>query len=301
MRNYLLCGAAGMVGSQILQTIKEFAPDDIFYAADIAVDKIAEYDSDYIRVITNDEIEAVLSHNHIDALLLLAFPRNVQPRQWAPGIDYSFRIVSLAKKYGVGRFIHVSSQSLYGYDRKEPANEGSVVALTSPYTTGKYCIEKLLESTFEAGTFTSVRLSTIIGPRTAERVVNKFLNQILSGKDISIKGGEQIFSFLDVRDAAIGLCTILVSDKKDMKPVYNVGTSESIKILDLANMCEDIVSKKGAPPKTAVTFTKDDSAILNNQIDVSLVKADFGWEAKYSLKESVETIFKAISVISTLK
>ena len=105
-------------------------------------------------------------------MLQLAFPRNVQPEQWADGIKFCMETLFMAHKYDVKRIVHVSSQSLYGWQREDAAKVDSEVMLVSPYTTGKYCTEVLVNNLFADRPHTNVCLSTIIGTYTRERVVN---------------------------------------------------------------------------------------------------------------------------------
>ena len=289
MKKVLICGAAGMVGRTLVAEALENHQDCEVWAADINVDVFSGIESANFHAILNTELESTMQAHHFDAMLQMAFPRNVQPNQWSSGIEFCFNVLFLAKKYNVGKVVHVSSQSLYGWQREEAADEKSPVILVSPYTTGKYCAEILTRQLFESGTFTNVRLSTIIGPLTKERVVNKFIEKVIKGENIVVQGGGQFFSFLDVRDAASGLLAILLSDNVKMQAIYNVGTQKFATLIEIANKVNEIGEKRGYSG-TKVVLEQGD-IVLNNKIDVSAVKNDFGWEAEYTLDDSIENIF----------
>ena len=289
MKKVIICGAAGMVGRGMLEYIAEKNCDMEVWAADINIDHLKQYECKQIHPIQNKDVESVLTNNQMDVMLQMAFPRNVKPEQWADGIRFASNMLEMAKKYDVKSVINISSQSIYGLNRTEPADENSPISLNSPYTTGKYCMELMMEKLFSDRPYTNIRLSTIIGPATPERVVNKFLAKIIAGEDIQIKGGSQVFALLDVRDAAAGLVTLLLSDNSKWKHVYNLGTKESINIVDLAEKCENAIERHGYV-KTKIKIEKNDEVVLNSLVKVDALYNDFGWKASYTMDDSIENI-----------
>ena len=282
-----------MVGRGILAHIAENGIDAEVWAADINVDRLKPFESERIHPILNEEIECVLSQKTVDVMLQMAFPRNVKPDQWADGIKFASNMLMLAKKYDVKSVINMSSQSIYGLNRSEPADEQSPISLNSPYTTGKYCMELMMEQLFDDRPYTNIRLSTIIGPATPERVVNKFLATIIAGNDILIKGGSQVFALLDVRDAAAGLVTLLMSDANKWHHVYNLGTAEYIGIMDMAEKCESAAERHGFL-KTKVVVEQNDEVVLNSLVKVDAFFEDFGWKAEKNIDDSIENIIKSM-------
>ena len=274
-----------MVGTAMLDEILcQNDPADMVYAVTSNPEKMKRAGGN-VSVITPNQLEDVLCTNAIDVLVQLAFPRNVSDEKWASGIKYATDIIFLAKKYGVKRFINVSSQSIYGLQRKTAATENDGIVLNSPYTTGKYCTELLAAELFEQGMFTNVRLSTIIGPTTKERVPNKLLASIMLGNELTIQGGQQQFSFLDVRDAADGLLCIISGTSQPWKPAYNLGTQEVHSLLSIAEKCNQAAFAYGYP-KVHINLIPD-GTFLSNELDVSLIEKDFGWKARYCLDESL--------------
>lgn len=289
MKRILITGASGMIGRMVLQNLTT-SDDFEVYAASSGKEKIRAKVGK-LTVIKNDEVEDLLRQVEIDVLLQLAFPRNVEPEQWADGIEYAIKLLFLAQKYAVKKVVNVSSQSIYGLQRKEAADEQHEIYLVSPYTTGKFCTEIVGNQLFSKGDYTNIRLSTTIAPSTRERVPNKLLAQIVSGSDLIIEGGKQQFSFLDVRDAADGLECLLRNSGRPWKPVYNLGTSEVHSLMDIARLCEDVAERNTAK-RTEIILRKDIDSVMANQLDVSLFGQEFLWKAKRSLEESLDYIFK---------
>jgi nucleoside-diphosphate-sugar epimerase len=293
MKKFLILGAAGMVGRTIIENIANNYNEDIeVFALDRFTETLIPFESKNVHVLLNDCLEDVLQSNIFDCMLQLAFPRNVRPEQWADGIQFCMEAMFLAHKYTVKRVVHVSSQSLYGWDRENVATIDQTVKLVSPYTTGKFCTEVLVNNLFADRPHTNVRLSTIIGPYTKERVVNKFFEKIIQGENLIIQGGEQIFSFLDIRDAANGLLTIMNDNSDSWKSVYNLGTSEFANLKQIAQSAINIGKHNGYSQSQVILEPMD--ITLNNKIDVSDMLTDFGWDAKYKLEDTMNYIFKSL-------
>lgn len=288
MKKVLICGAAGLVGQATIRAMIEEETFEI-YAATSRPERICLSNSK-LHIISNWEIESLLQQEKIDTLLQLAFPRNVKPEQWAAGIRFAADILFMAKKYKIGEIVHISSQSIYGLQRTATADEQSSICLNSPYTTGKFCMELMVEHLFYDRPHTNIRLSTTIGPETQERVTNKFLKQVMSGENILVQGGMQRFSFLDVRDAADGLVHLLKNDKANWRQVYNLGTSENYTLFEIAKLAIKIGKEYGFTNSKVIVEPAD--IVMNNCIDVSAFEADYLWQARYTLSDSMKYIFE---------
>ena len=84
--------------------------------------------------------------------------------------------------------------------------------------------------------YTSIRLASLIGPGFDIRVVSKFVKSAFENKTIKIVGGKQIFEFLDVRDAAGALISLISSNDVKWSPIYNLGNMERMKIIEIAKI-----------------------------------------------------------------
>ena len=293
MKKILITGATGLIGVAVIEKIIETKSDIKVYAASSRPDKLQIVDKN-LKIISNKDIEDILKKEKIDILLQLAFPRNVSEDKWADGIKYAIDILTMARKYGVERVVNVSSQSIYGLKRTKSADEKHEIFLNSPYTTGKYCTEVITSNLFEEGKYTNIRLSTTIGPTTKERVPNKLFSQIVEGKNLEIRGGNQRFAFLDIRDAADGLLCLIKHDDIVWKNAYNLGTRESNSLVDIANFCVQIGKEHGFDKTTVIVSTED--VVLDNQVEVSLFEKEFGWKAKYELRKSLRYIFEEVYI-----
>ncbi|MCD8231083.1 MAG: NAD(P)-dependent oxidoreductase [Clostridiales bacterium] len=285
-KNILITGASGIVASELISNLLKFTDYRIFAASR----HNAGYEAPVYNIL-NEQIERCLQENEFDCLIHCAYPRNVSETQWASGLDFGITVLFLARKYNVKRIVHVSSQSIYGWKRNIPAVEGDTIVLNNPYGTGKYCTELIVKQIFADRLYTNVRLATVIGERTEERVPNKFIHHLIDGDDLNIQGGGQIFSFLDARDAGEALCKLIVSEKEDWCEIYNVGTEEYYSLLEIAEMCLSISKAYGN--RTSKVLVHPADFTLNNRMDCSLFHRDFNWKAKHKLNETIEDIYQS--------
>ncbi len=285
----LITGASGAVGRHLCRNLAENASNTVF-AATSTPPRTAIPARANLQVLPNEALEGLLATQPIDCLVHCAFPRNVDPKSWASGIRFGYDVLFLARQYGVKSVIHLSSQSLYGLDREKPSLETDAVSLVNPYGTGKYCTEELVNRLFAEIPHTNIRLSTLIGAESEDKVPNKFLRNCMQGGTIQITGGRQVFSFLDIRDCAEALAVLVASDKKNWRQTYNLGTAEYATLPEIAETAYKVV-RAHQQTETEVAVTPAE-VYMNNRIDCTAFSEDFGWCAKYTLADSLEYIYR---------
>ncbi len=282
MTKILITGSSGMLAQELIKQMLDFSEYEIWAASR---KQTLGLEHKQLHMIQNDQLEMLFSQNQIDLLIHCAFPRNVSDDKWASGIKFGIDLMFMAKKYNVKRVIHVSSQSIYGWDRSRPAIETDQVKLCNPYGTGKYCMEELVNHVFSDIPHANIRLSTIIGIDSEERITNKFLHQAIADENINIRGGNQFFSFLDVRDGAGAIIKMIRSDNVSWNQLYNVGTQEYYSLMEIARKAIETV-----PNSKSVIQHTDADIVLNNRLDCEKFYEDFGWKAQYSLEDSLNFI-----------
>ena len=102
---------------------------------------------------------------------------------------------------------------------------------------------------------------------------------------ITIKGdGMPIRSYLDQRDLALWLWTLLFSDSNG--EVYNIGSDHAISILQLAHTVRDLLS----PGKEIVVLGKSNASTYRNRYvpDIHKINHHFGLQPSYTLAESIK-------------
>jgi len=295
----LVTGANGNIGSCLIRKLL-LQTDMVIYA--MAADKACFYGvfeetfasqySERLHFISNSDFFKL---DHADfkefTAVHLAFSRrNRSCEKIAQSIDFTKAVFEQLQKKDVFRVAYVSSQGIYG-NAKEIRTEQTKPAPESAYTMAKYSGEVLLKSFFEnsPGKYTSIRLDSII---QSQNLVQTLCRQAKYDHLLKIKGGNQIFSYLDLEDAADALICLLLM-KTGWKPCYNVGINHGrVSLLELA----DIVStyseyKSGIKPGIQIDPTPVE---LWAGMDSSLFTKDTGWNPRKGIDEMVQKIYDEV-------
>lgn len=293
MKNLLITGGAGKLGRTIVSAlgtgkwnilVLDLLPKDVLKQI------FTNLDAENLFSIQDFYADKVPFQN-IDAVVHCAFARSQEGKDLAKSIDFSKEIFTHSVKYKVPKVINISSQSLYGGYRTEPSKETDDINPLDMYAVAKYACELLGRQISENSNtkIINVRLASLIGPQFPERFVYKMANYALNNGSIKIVGGNQVFSFLDIQDAADGICCILNSEKDLTKihDVYNLGGQSDYGIDYVADTIAGIIGN--------VKIDKEPADIKQSiKLDSSRIKQDFGWQAKKSLKDSMQVIIDTL-------
>lgn len=227
----------------------------------------------------------------IDVLVNCAFPRGAEGESMASGLDFIFGLVSSARGGRIGAVIDVSSQSVYGEKRSNPANETSALSLDSAYAVGKYAVELAFRKLGEVPA-TSVRVGSLIGPGFDQRVVNKMVESALDSGTIGVKEGGRRFAFLDVRDAAEGIAAICLADPRTWQSIYNLGSDRGVSLTEIAKEVKRCLESRGISVELDEEPC-DCKSCITSEICSSSVETQFGWRPSRCLACSIADIAAA--------
>ncbi len=187
----------------------------------------------------------------------------------------TFNLLELSRKYGVRKFIHASTGSVYGEPTYSPQDERHPLKPTSYYGVSKLAAEKYVEvfSHLYGLDTTILRYFHVYGPRqdSTEKggVVAIFTRRMLEGQPIVIFGdGTQQRSFTYVGDVVHA--NILAATTAGTKgEVFNCASGLRVTITELARMIAEILGvedlrivKKGWQPGDIKLFDVDNSKIM---------------------------------------
>lgn len=198
------------------------------------------------------------------------------------------------------RVLFSSTSEIYGKNPKLPFSEdddslfGSTRVPRWSYAVAKSLGEHLSFAYHARGLpVTVVRYVNSYGPRLDPRgygsVVANFISQALSGKPLTIHGdGKQTRCFTFVDDTVGG--TVMAATREEaVGHVFNIGSSVSSSILELAGMILDLTGSNS--PVRFVSYpevygrTFED---MTRELDPSKAEKILGFRAKTSLKEGLQ-------------
>ncbi|MGW0857066.1 dTDP-glucose 4,6-dehydratase [Streptomyces sp. NPDC002690] len=167
-------------------------------------------------------------------------------------------LLNAACEHSIDRFVHVSTDEVYGSWASGSAKETDPVRPSVPYAASKAASDLMALSAFQThGLPVCVtRSSNNYGPRQyPEKVIPRFVRQLLSGQPLTIHGsGQHLRNWLHVRDNAAAIDLVL----REGTPgdVYNIGGGTDLATRDLA---ERLVDLCGGPAE-AIRFVPDRQA-----------------------------------------
>ncbi len=192
---------------------------------------------------------------------------------------------SLELKNQIKKFVHVSTDEVYGESSSstaKPFTETSVLNPTNPYAATKVGAEALVKSYISSFGLPCIitRGNNVYGPEQfPDKVVPKFICRALRGDPIQIHGdGSAIRSFLYVTDVAKAL-DMIMRKGVDGK-IYNIGAEEEISIFDLASWLIEKIP-------TSIEFVEDRAFNDQRYFISSGLLHDLGWKPEVSLSDGL--------------
>jgi UDP-glucose 4-epimerase len=197
-------------------------------------------------------------------------------------------ILKLAKKNNF-KVVYASSSSVYGNPKKIPSKESDSKNPINPYAETKLEKEKLAKKYSEIGVkVIGLRYFNVFGKGQSKEyagVLKLFLEKIRDKLPPKINGnGTQSRDFVYVKDVADA--NIMSMDSKINHEFFNVGTSISITILDLA---KTIIKSSG------LDIELNFGPALNGDVqrsvaNIDLIQDKIGWKPTVFLEKWIDEI-----------
>lgn len=190
------------------------------------------------------------------------------------------------------KILFSSSRLAYGKILTTPVAEDHPTNPLSIYGIHKLLGEKYYQ--YYADTFglntVSVRIPNPYGPRQQMKhnkysIVGWFVRAALEGKEIKIFGdGSQERDYMYVDDIVDAF--LQLSQKGEAGNVYNIGTHERVRFVD---MVDAVLEAVGSGTKRHVSWPEnyEKNETGNYIADTSKIQALTGWQAKVSLKDGI--------------
>jgi UDP-glucose 4-epimerase len=273
----LLTGGAGFVGSHLAEALlaqghQVIVLDDLSTGS---MENIAHLKGrpgfEYvINSVMNEPLTAELI-DRADVVFHLAAAVGVKLIVEAPvrTIETNVHGTEVVLKHATkkGRLVVIFSTSeVYGKSTAVPFREDADLVLgPTPKHRWAYACSKAIDEFLALAYHREKRLPVIIvrlfntvGPRQTGRygmVIPNFVRQALAGEPITVFGdGTQSRSFTDVSDV-VGALVNLVREPRAVGEVFNIGNSEEITILDLAEKV-----RAATASRSPITFVPYDEA-----------------------------------------
>ena len=305
MTTYLVTGGAGFIGSNYIHFLLESDPgvriinlDKLTYCGNLENLRDVEKDPRY-RFVRGDIadrklVEEILAER-VDVVVNFAAETHVDRAVLGPeefirtDVLGTFNLLEAAREKGVGRYIQISTDEVYGSIAEGAFTEESPLNPSSPYSSGKAGGDLIARSYFVTyGMDVCItRCSNNFGPyQYPEKVIPLFVTNALEDRALPLYGdGLNERDWLYVGDHCEAIQ--LVVEKGQKGQIYNIGTGETLPNIQLTETILDILGK----PKSLIQRVEDRPGHDRRYcVDSSRIR-QLGWKPRHDFDSAIrETI-----------
>ena len=197
-----------------------------------------------------DGIVHFAAESHVDRSILSPFDF------FETNLRGTFTLLEAARAYKLARFVHVSTDEVYG-SLKAPleADEDYPLVTNSPYSASKAGSDLLARSYFKTYQLPVLitRASNNYGPyHFPEKLIPLMIMNAFEDRALPVYGdGQQIRDWLYVDDHVRGILSVFRSGKEG--EIYNIGGNRSLPNLDVVRMILGLTGK----PESLIQYVAD--------------------------------------------
>jgi len=196
-------------------------------------------------------------------------------------------LLECAKKYGVKRFLQISTDEVYGFlNESDPAfTEKNYLKPSSPYSSSKTAADLLALSYHHTHGLDIVvtRCSNNYGPyQCPEKLIPLMITNAIKGEELPVYGnGKNIRDWIHVEDHCRGIDTVFNHGKTG--EIYNLGGNCEMRNIDIV---KKIIKYLG---KGKIKFVEDRKGHdWRYAIDYSKAKNELEWEPQISFEKGIK-------------
>lgn len=265
MPKYLVTGAAGFIGSNVVEQLLERGDavvgiDNINDAYDV---RLKHWRLDRLRgregftfergdITLRADLAPLFERHHFDGVLNLAARAGVRPSVENPWLyndannTGTLNLLDLCVQHDVPKFVLSSTSSLYGGDNPRPYTEtANTDRPLSPYASSKKAAEVMCYTYhyLHGLDVTVLRYFTVYGPAgRPDMSLFRFVQWISEGRTVKVFGdGKQERDFSYVEDVARGTIAAL---KPLGYEIINLGNDAPHLLIDAVHLIEQLTGKQ---------------------------------------------------------
>ncbi len=303
MQNLLVTGGAGFIGSNFVAYMLAEYPginavvyDKLTYAGNLDnLERVSQNPRyKFLRgdVADRGAVARALETNQIDTVVNFAAETHVDRSIMNPDAFVQTNMVGVhvlldeSRKHGVDRFLHVSTDEVYGSTPQGFFKEGDPLEPNSPYAASKAGGDLMVRAyhvTYGMNTVVT-RGSNTFGPyQYPEKFLPLFITNAIDDEPLPLYGdGMQVRDWLYVDDHCAGVDLIL--QKGEPGEIYNLGGENERHNIDVARRMLQILGK----PESLIRSVEDRAghdrryALDNNKL------RKLGWVRSVTFDEALE-------------
>jgi dTDP-glucose 4,6-dehydratase len=303
VRNLLVAGGAGFIGSNFVHYILEQHPDyrvvvydKLTYAGNL--DNLRDVQADPRYAFVHGDIcdpaavRQAMQEHEIDAIVNFAAETHVDRSLMTPGsfiqtdVYGTYVLLEAAKEHGVERYHQVSTDEVYGQVLEGSSLETDRLTARSPYSASKAGGDLMVHAYFVSFGLpaTLTRGANNIGPyQYPEKVVPLFITNAIDDLALPLYGdGRQMRDYQYVLDHCQAIDVVMHQGQPG--ETYNVGTGVETQNIDMARL---ILKLLGKPESLMQHVTDRPGHDRRYSLNCEKLKA-LGWRSAHTFEQALE-------------
>lgn len=261
--------------------------DKLTYAGDLArlgevKGKFKFYRAD---ICNNAKISAIFTKEKPDVVVHFAAETHVDNsiKDSAPFLETNIKgtqvLLEMAIVYKIAKFIHISTDEVYGEIKKGKFSETSNLCPNSPYAASKAAADLLVQAYVRTHGVAAIiiRPSNNYGKwQFPEKLIPVAVSKALNNNKIPVYArGMNIREWTYVDDCVEGILRVMENGK--LGGIYNIGSGIEIRNINIVKYILNILKK---PHKLIKFVTDRPGHDFRYSLDSSKIKKDLGWRPK---------------------
>jgi nucleoside-diphosphate-sugar epimerase len=305
MAHQLVTGAAGFIGSKIVEQLLERGDtvtgiDNLNDAYDVRL-KHWRLDRLLLRegftfhagdIVDRAFVDRIAAGSHaFDAVVNLAARAGVRQSVENPWVYFdtnvtgTLNLLDACVRHHITKFVLASTSSLYGADSPRPFVESAPTDRPlSPYAASKKAAETLCYTYhyLEGIDITVLRYFTVYGPAgRPDMSLFRFVQWITEGKPVLVFGdGRQERDFTFVDDIARGTVAALVPVGYE---IVNLGSDEPVVLADAIALVEELTDRAAAIERAP----RHPADVLATWANIGKAESLLGWRPRTNFRDGV--------------
>ncbi|MCU0666114.1 MAG: dTDP-glucose 4,6-dehydratase [Candidatus Omnitrophica bacterium] len=299
MHKLLVTGGAGFIGSEFVRqavkrSYKVIVVDKLTYAGDL--ERLNEVKGKFkfykVDICNKNKIGQVIKREKPQVIINFAAETHVDRSIVSsdPFIQTNIKgtktLLDLAREYKIERFIHISTDEVYGDIEKGKFREDFPLKPNSPYAASKAAADLLIKAYVRTYNLPAiiVRPSNNYGPwQYPEKLIPLVSLRALNNQKVPVYArGQNIREWLYVSDCAKAIMLILENGK--LGEVYNLGSAQEKKNIDVVKSILRILNK----PESLIEFVADRPGHdFRYSLDFAKIRKQTGWCAQIGFQDGI--------------
>jgi dTDP-glucose 4,6-dehydratase len=304
MKSILVTGGAGFIGSAFVRMIVNEHPeynivtfDKLTYAGNL--DNLLPLQGAKNHTFVQGDIadlegvRGTFEEYNIDTVVNFAAESHVDRSILDPeafirtDVFGVYRLLEASRQHGIGRFVQVSTDEVYGDVETGFSIESDNFLPNSPYAASKASGELMVRSyhfTYGMDTVTSRGSNTYGQYQYPEKLIPFFITEAADDHALPVYGdGMQVRDWLHVDDHARGVMRVLQAGKTG--EAYNIAGEDVRYNIDVIKLLLDIMGK----PESLIKYVRDrEGHDRRYAMSAEKAKSELGWERQHTFEEGLK-------------